>query len=84
MIVKYYVGYALLQAAFISSFTQFNQGQKKKSIITFACHFFVTFYMFTLLERTFHMVMNVFVTVFGVIMLIFYEAEWIGKWSWGS
>jgi hypothetical protein len=84
-IVTYYIGYALLQATYVGAFavTQFNPGQRKTSIPTLACHFFVAFYYFTLLERTFHMVANTFVTVFSLIVLVFYKATWMGKWSLG-
>jgi len=82
-VAKYYIGYALLQVAFFGALTQFNPGRKKTSILTFACHFFVAFYQFTLLERTFHMVANTFVTVFNLVVIVFDNAEWIGKWSLG-
>jgi hypothetical protein len=83
-VVKYYIGYVLLQAAYFGAYTQFNPGRRKTSIFVLACHFFFAFYQFTFLERTFHMVANTFVTVFSLVVAVLDQAEWIGEWCSGQ
>jgi hypothetical protein len=82
--VKFYIGYGLLQAVFVGACTRFNLRRKKRrSVLTLACYFFVAFHTFTVLERTFHMAANVFITVFSLVTLVLYEAQLIGQWSLG-
>jgi hypothetical protein len=81
--VKYHIRWALLAATYCGAFAQSNPGQKKTSILAWVCHSFVAFFYFTVLERTFHMVANTFVTVFSLVVIVLYETTWMGKWSLG-